>query len=202
MKLIAIFLILIGTSIKALFGHLADNWATLESTSLILYLIGFTILIYNLVSKIDKNRKELSFKKSPLKWIFNRSFFIYILIVPAVIGLINLGEILNTKMQDYFLQQDTETTTATFIGFDKQSYPIKFGRETKEFAVFEYKTSNGIIKQGLPKEVFKPKKSSFEIKNNNLVILNDKANQKIEIIYSKKFPTIFKIITSIRKSLN
>ncbi|TNJ40998.1 hypothetical protein KFZ70_04110 [Tamlana fucoidanivorans] len=194
MKLIAIILIIIGTTVKALFGHLALNWANLESTSLILYLIGFTILIYNLVSRIDKNRKELSFKKNPLKWIFSRSIFIYILIIPIVIALIYLGENLNIKMQEYFLGQDTEKTVATFVGFEQQSYLIKYGRETKEFAMFEYKTPNGLIKQGLPKEEFKLKKSSYTVENNKLVIPNNIKNQKVEIVYSKRFPSIFKII--------
>ncbi|MBU2950437.1 hypothetical protein KO493_06995 [Tamlana agarivorans] len=194
MKLLAILLILAGTTIKALFGHLAKNWANLESISLILYLIGFTLLLYNLVSRIDKNNEEISFKNNPLKWIFGRSFFIYILVIPVMVGLMYFSENLNIKIQEHFLKENTEKTIATFIGFEKQSYLIKYGKETKEFAMFQYKTPNGIIYQGLPKKNFKPKKSSFTVKNSQLVISNKMTNQKVEIIYSKKYPTIFKIL--------
>tara|TARA_R110001632_G_scaffold64960_16_gene154277 strand:- start:2542 stop:3144 length:603 start_codon:yes stop_codon:yes gene_type:complete len=191
-----IFFIVLGLLTKSIFGHLAENWANVQVVSIILYMIGLTILFYRIIVK-SENRKGIEFRKKPVKWILKRPLFIYILIIPIIISLFLTGQFLNNSLKDHYLEKETAETKATFIGFKEQSYLGRYGTTTSEkFAIIKYNTNFGIITQGLKKEEFEKNKKHFKSelnfgeRNSNGGNLNIR---KATIIYSLKFPSFFKI---------
>ena len=185
----------IGLLIKASFGHLARKWAIVETISMLLYLIGFTILVYKLITK-SENRKGIEFNKNPLKWIFKRPFFVYVLIIPMFIGLIWTGKFLNEKLKNHYLSKEISETQATFIGFEEQSFLVKYSRKSEQFAILNYKTNIGIITQGLKKEDFEKQKKHFKSETksgNKFPVIENLKNKKATIIYSLEYPSFFKI---------
>jgi hypothetical protein len=173
--------LLLGLLLKVIFGHLAKIWSEIEFYSYLCYVIGFIILVYKIVIKSERkvNRKA---KNPILNWIYKKPFLIYIFIIPIIIFLLLAGEFLNIKLRDYYLERKTNETLAEFVGFDKQSFLVKYSYKVENFAIFKYKTGKGIITQGLKKKEFE----KFIKRRENL-------KNKIKIVYSVEYPSFFKI---------
>ena len=83
---------------------------------------------------------------------------------------------LNEKIKSYYLERKTIETTATVLGLTKISFTLKTTFNQK-FMVIEYGTDEGILRQGLD-----PKKYA-----------GLRPGQKIDILYAKHHPSIFKL---------
>jgi amino acid transporter len=195
-RIFGILFILLGVLTKSIFGHLAEHWSTIEIISVILCVIGLTIVFYKLIVKSD-NRKGIKFRKKPLKWIFKRPLFIYILIIPSIVSLFFTGKFLNDKLKNHYLEKEISETKATFIGFSEQSYLGKYGTSTSEkFAILRYNTNCGIITQGLKNEEFEKNRKYFksELNIEKRSYNGENMNtRKATIIYSLKYPSFFRI---------
>jgi hypothetical protein len=182
--LIGIIVISIGLFIKSYYGHIAPKWATTQVSSNLFYILGLGIIFYKIIIKTE-DRKDIEFKVSPIKWIFKRPFFIYFLIMIIGIGLFRSGDILNEKLKTNFLASETAETKAILVGFQEQSFLMKYSRKSKNFAILKYRTKDGIITQGVTEKEFEENKQYFK---------TDSRNKKsTTIIYSKEKPTFFKI---------
>lgn len=163
-------------TLKVLYSHNIEYWATVKSLGLLIGFIGFIVLFYNIIEKID-TMKPRSFRMYSVQAVLYLIYFAVFVTANAyaVIKLEDLGEWGNKKLKEYYLAGDTEESDAMVKGETDVYYTIKYSKHAERFTIIEYNVDGETIIQGL-----KP--------NGGLV-----AGDRIRLIYSKRHPTFFEI---------
>lgn len=161
--------------IKATLNHNIEYWGQAKTWTVVFLIFGLVIVGLPLLVKID-GAKPNKFIDSPGKWIINRAIVIIIVAlgVGMVIKMEDFAILTNQKLRDYYLSQDTETTTATIVGQVQIPYTIRFRTSYQEFAVIRYSTDRETVEQG--------------VEGRRLI-----AGRELRIKYSKLHPSFFKI---------
>ncbi len=135
--LIGIFFLSIGIGVNSMFGHLARQWATIKIISLLFYLAGLSFICFTLISKLG-TKINTPVIANLFKWILKRPFIIYLAMIPMIFSLFSIGQTLNKMLKHYYLQKNTTTINAVFIGVENQSFNYRFKKISKGFLMFEY----------------------------------------------------------------
>lgn len=190
---IGILLLAFGLILKSLFNHAIEYWVFINYSSLFLFVFGLSVLLISFLGKWNiKPKKE--FKRTPVVWIvyFIKSNFSILFGLLVLIGLEKTGKCLNYHLRNYYLNSDTEITKGKIIDIVKIDL-TKGGSE--EFYLIEFSKGQKIIITGLLIDY-----TSWDNKNKSYKLLDHaiSANKikasKIDIMYSKNFPSFIKIL--------
>lgn len=161
----------------ALFVHNLDYWVSVKWWSLNITTVGFLFIFFP-VMEIFKTTQFYQFLFTPKKWYLSiLSVLLFILTLTFLyIFIEKIALLTNKKIQAYYLNRKVQGTIGEVIGVVDITYTLKSTYHQRFMAV-EYATPDGILRQGLD-----PKQYGY-LQN----------GQKIEIIYSRDHPSIFKV---------
>jgi hypothetical protein len=192
-------LIILGLTLKSLLTHNIEYWGIVKTWTILLFIVGMVFLLLNLLLRFDI-QPEISFLKTPIKWLaqFLRTVVILVVIVGISVCFENLGSFLNRKLKNHYLSFDTEKGEGTLISIKTVTYRIKRAHE-KRFYLIEYNTDNRTIQQGLDFDEIDSKllikKSTVELSNNaDKLNVNNLIGLKFTVEYSKKYPSFFRVV--------
>lgn len=173
---IGLTLIILMVLLKSIFNHNIDYWGPIKSLTVLLGIIGFIILGFNIINKIG-SFKPRSFTLYPLQGLlFLVSYLMFFsVIIAAVIQLELVGAWANTKLRDYYLSHNTTETQGTVMGDVDISYQIKYRKHLERFTLIQYNTIHGTIRQGVDPS------------------LGLTAGDSVKVVYSKTHPTFSEI---------
>jgi len=188
-KIIGILLIVFGLILKITLSHNIDYWAFSKNISIISFIIGLVILtpFHLLDSSKTKNSKLI------LSKVLN--LVVVAILFVCSLGLEKFGNYLNYKVRDYYLSQETEITTGIISGI-KRIDIVKVGHA--DFYEINFKVNGENYSKGLLVDYADIDSEYFDkfrkpiISNNTMTIGELKGNQ-VKIVYSKRFPSFFRI---------
>ena len=193
-KIIGILLLIFGLILKITLTHNIDYWGFSKNISIISFIIGLVILTpFHLLDSSHKDNKKIKSSKLILSKVLN-VIVIGVLFVCGL-GLEKFGNYLNYKVRDYYLSQKTESTTGIISGI-KRIDIVKVGHA--DFYEINFKVNGENYSNGLLIDYAEKDSEYFDkfrkpiISNNNLTLGKLKGNQ-VQIIYSKRFPSFFRI---------
>jgi len=187
-------MITIGLILKTLFNHNIDYWELIKYATILFLIFGISALLFSVYDKLDKKPKK-PFKKVPIKWLIHylKNGATLIVVLIAVIGLEKTGESLNYKLREYYLLQETVTTDGILEEYIRFYMPKV---EDEDFYLVSFKIENEKVKKGLlvdySEKDGKNNVGTVTFENNGLSVGRTKGSP-IKLIYSKKFPSFFKI---------
>lgn len=193
--IIGIAFILIGLILKSLLNHNIEYWELTKYATILFLIFGISGLLFSVWDKLDKKPKK-PFKKVPIKWLIHylKNGATLIVVLIAVIGLEKTGESLNYKLREYYLSQETITTNGILEEYVRFYMPKV---EDEDFYLVSFKIENEKVEKGLLVEYSeqdgKNNIGNITIENNTLSVGRMKGSQ-LNLVYSKKFPSFFKII--------
>ena len=192
---IGISLIVAALILKSLLNHNIKYWELVKYSTILLSILGILVLLFSVWNNIREKPKK-AFQKLPKEWLvyYLTNGTVLILALVAIIGIEKLGESLNFKLREYYLSQDTAKTTGILEDYIRFYLPKA---EDEDFYLISFNIENQIFKKGLLVK-YREKDGSYYngkimLENNKLRVEN-MIGSKIEIEYSKKFPSFLKII--------
>lgn len=191
---IAIFTILTGLALIAMLDHNIHYWAAVTEISFFLFAIGLVIII-------PFNDRKNNLKAKPQKVPSNqlnklKQFGIAIILLIAVIGLEKFGAHLNYKLRNYYLSFDTEQTICYLNGIKRMDI-VRGPHE--DFYLVDFYIGGSLYSGALPEEYSRKDNKYFQRFSQPQIIGNGISIEKLsghqaKVLYSKKFPSFFKII--------
>jgi len=193
-KIIGILLIVFGLILKITLSHNIDYWGFSKNISIISFIIGLVILTpFHLIDSAHKDTKKTKNSKLILSKALN--LFVIAILFVCGLGLEKFGNYLNYKVRDYYLSQETEITTGIISGI-KRIDIVKVGHA--DFYEINFKVNGENYSNGLLVDYAEKDSEYFDkfrkpiISSNNMTIGKLKGKQ-VQIIYSKRFPSFFRI---------
>lgn len=193
-KIIGILLIAFGLISKITMTHNIDYWGLSKNISIIFFIIGLVILTpFHLIDSSNKDSKKT--KNSKLVLSKALKLTVVIILFVCSLGLERLGSYLNYRVRYYYLSQEIESTDGVVSGIKRINivklghadfYEISFNVNGKNY-------SNGLLVNYAERDSeYFDKYGKTKISNSTLSVENLRGNQ-VQIIYSKKFPSFFRI---------
>jgi len=193
-KIIGFLLIIFGLILKITLTHNIDFWGFSKNISIISFIIGLVILTpFHLIDSSAKDSK----KTKGSKLIFSKALNLTVIAILFVcgLGLEKVGNYLNYKVRDYYLSQETGFTTGIISGIKRVDI-VKVGHA--DFYEISFKANGEKYSNGLLVDYAEKDSEYFDrfkepqIRNNTMTIVKLKGNE-VRIVYSKKFPSFFRI---------
>jgi hypothetical protein len=193
--IVGIILIIIGLILKIILNHNIEFWRFAKGTSIFLFAVGITVC---LPFEFIKGFQKQEFKSSPLKWVTRnvKQIIILILLFISILGFEKIGENLNYKLREFYLSNNTITTVGSIKGI-KQIDFVRLGRQ--DFYTVNFIVGKELKTYGLITKYAKKDNQHFDnyinpkITNGAMTIKKLKGAE-VEVLYSKRFPSFFKII--------
>ncbi|MBD3903514.1 hypothetical protein NAL32_00430 [Chryseobacterium sp. Ch-15] len=177
--LYGILLILVGFSVIFFFGY-KDN-SFLEIISYLAFFCGWLIITFSLLGKYYSFGKP-KFIANKILWI-KKTMKNTLIICFAIIGMFSsmfiTGNLTDQRIQNILGNEPTEKTIAEVINLESRYTRGGW----KIWAIFQYKTRNGIYKKGI-----------YNYSG------NFKKGDKYSIIYSVKYPEIAEIKNKVENN--
>lgn len=193
-KILGILFLIFGLVLKTILTHNIDYWGFAKNISIISFIIGLVILTpFHLLDSSHKDNKKTKSSKLILSKVLN--VIVIAILFVCGLGLEKFGNYLNYKVRDYYLSQETEITTGIIRGI-KRIDIVKVGRA--DFYEINFKVNGENYSNGLLGDYAEKDSEYFDkfrkpiISNNNMAIGKLQGNQ-VQIIYSKRFPSFFRI---------
>lgn len=172
-----------------------NYWSFATVFSILSFVVGLVLLVpRNLEKTNSKEKKSLSHSMSKIVEKLKMLILIIVLFVVAL-GLERLGEILNYRLRDYFLNQNTAIVTGYAKGI-KRIDLVKIGYE--DFYMIDFNVGDKVQSSGLMLTYAAKDSGLFtgmnQYKNSeSQLIINNLRSGKIQVKYSRKFPSFFKV---------
>lgn len=193
-NIIGILLIVFGLILKIILSHNIDYWGFSKNISIISFIIGLVILTpFHWLDSSHKDNKKTKNSKLILSKVLN--LVVIAILFVCGLGLEKFGNYLNYKVRDYYLSQETEITIGIISGI-KRINIVKVGHA--DFYEINFKVNGEDYSNGLLVDYAEKDSEYFDkfrkpiISNNNMTIGKLQGNQ-VQIIYSKRFPSFFRI---------
>lgn len=193
-KVIGILFIVFGLFSKITLTHNIDYWEFSKNISIITFIIGLVILTpFHLIDSSDKDSKKA--KSSKLIFSKTLKLTVVVFLFVCALSLERLGSYLNYRVREYYLSQETESAYGIVSGI-KRINIVKLGH--CDFYVISFKVNGKNYSNGLLVDYAEKDREYFDkygkpkISNSTLSKGNLKGNQ-VQIIYSKRFPSFFRI---------
>ena len=193
--IIGITFIVLGLILKSLLNHNIKYWELVKYSTILLSIFGISVLLLSVWDKIEKKPKK-TLQKLPKAWLvyYLTNGTVLILALVAIIGIEKIGESLNYKLREYYLSQEIVKTTGILEDYIKFYLPKV---EDEDFYLISFNIENQIFKKGLLVKYSEKDGSYYNGKiklENNILTVEKMIGSKVEIEYSKKFPSFLKII--------
>ncbi len=172
-----------------------NYWSFVRGFSILSFAVGLVLLLpRNLEKTNGTGKKYLSprFGKIVAKL---KPLILTILLFVVILGLERLGENLNYRLRDYFLNHDTAVATGYAKGI-KRIDLVKIGHE--DFYLIDFNAGDKVQSSGLM-VTYAAKDSGLFTEMNQFknsggqLIINNLRSGKVQVKYSKKFPSFFKV---------
>lgn len=191
--IVGAFLITSAIVLKSTLNHNFEVWLTVKNTTLILLVLGVTSIFVNIWGMVDSKNK--SFRKLPFKEIIIKFIngLLIILMFLLVLGLENFSEFLNYKIRDYYLSKNTIETQGTINEYFRYYLPHM---EDEDFYLVSFKVNDKTVDKGVLVDYCElDGQRNFEkiIFNENTLSVQSGIGSNVKIVYSKSFPSFFKI---------
>lgn len=172
-----------------------NYWSFVRGFSILSFAVGLILLVPRNLEKINSpGKKSLSprFGKVTAKL---KTLILTVLLFAVILGLESLGANLNYRLRDYFLNHDTAVTTGYAKGL-KRIDLVKIGHA--DFYLIDFKAGDKIQASGLMVTYAARDSELFTKMNQNKMgerqlIINNLRSGKVQVKYSKKFPSFFKV---------
>ncbi|MDN3725513.1 hypothetical protein QRD02_14075 [Aequorivita sp. SDUM287046] len=192
---IGIFSIVIGLTLKSLFNHNLKYWELIKYSSLFLFVIGLSILLFPLWEEW-KYKPKKKFKEQPTKWLvyYSKSVFALGFTLFTIIGLEKSGKYLNYTLRNYYLSSNSKITNGTIINYVRINL-VKAGQE--DFYLIQFNDGEKLIERGLLIDYsdWDNDKGSEDFKmTQNGIVVNKVKGGKVNIQFSERFPSFLKIV--------
>ncbi|NPV51650.1 MAG: hypothetical protein HPY60_10725 [Candidatus Methanofastidiosum sp.] len=133
-----------------------------------------------------------------MKWVTRnvKQIIILILLFISILGFEKIGENLNYKLREFYLSNNTIKTVGSIKGI-KRIEIVRIGRQ--EFYTVNFIVEKELKTYGLITKYAKKDNQHFDNYinpkfTNGTMIINRLKGAEVEVLYSKRFPSFFRII--------
>lgn len=188
--IIGSFLVCIGFIFKSLFNHNLDHWVLLKYFCLLSIALGLSAILVPIEEELLKKKKSAKASRAGGN-TFRVTTFLTVLIL--TLGLEKLGEIANYQLRTYYLNQSVVQTNGT-IDSMKRIDLSKVGNE--DFYLVNFEIDGKAVQKGLIVDY--AQKDGYKIVDqitrvDESLFVPIVKGRTVQIIYSDKFPSFFKI---------